>query len=661
MRRGNACMSGRRLFGAHARLCKGEWVNLGRAQAAARAGARGPRNATGRRWRRWFVPAAVIIVVVGVAVTGAAWYARKLGAEYRATRASIETVQALVPSDGSGTSLPLSKLPELASGLTDVNFHLRRLNQMTDIPLATPVARRLPIVGERVRATQELLALGIRLSDTAISVTAVASDVYAAYETNGLAGPQQPGSRSWLEVVRDNRGRIDELQREFDAALADRAALNAAALPARGQRMLGRLDPLLGRAQRLRDNNRYLLDYYPMVATALAANGERRYLVMLQNSQEIRPAGGFPGTYAVVTLAGGRLVSYDINSITELDRAYVDKRQQALPAPAPLRKYLLQEDWLPHDALWGVDFGRDAQTLLEMYATGGGPPVDGVIAIGDAAVRDIMGYVGSLTVDIDGNSVTLDATNVIDVIESYRAGPGAKHKVAVGAIGAALIERIRAVDTATQRDILRQLRTEANRREIQVYARDPAIQAEVTQRAWDGSLNPQPGTPTIAATIANIIGNKASRAVQLASVYTLYGDERGVARVRWTLALTNTGNPNGDQLYNGFHRTWLALYLPDGARVTRSTLAPEPAEMNDDPRAIGYQIELYTSATVSLTVEFDLASPTTRLLLRRQSGVNPIATSVVGTLGGCALNTALTMNGDIAIDTQTCAVGPTSP
>src|SRR5690606_31519634 len=159
------------------------------------------------------------------------------------------------------------------------------------------------------------------------------------------------------------------------------------------------LDGLLERANGIRDEYFHL---FPLLDAAFGADEEVRYLVLLQNAQELRQAGGFPGTYALITIDGGRISSLEIESVGFLNAAYAEARPEVLPAPGPLQVYLKQDEWFPHDAGWSPDFPEVAETLFSMYDLTGWPPVHGVMALNSGAVSDILELIGAYELDIDG-------------------------------------------------------------------------------------------------------------------------------------------------------------------------------------------------------------------------------------------------------------------
>lgn len=45
----------------------------------------------------------------------------------------------------------------------------------------------------------------------------------------------------------------------------------------------------------------------------------QRYLVLLQNNNEIRPTGGFPGSYAALTIDKGKITDFKVDDVYNPD------------------------------------------------------------------------------------------------------------------------------------------------------------------------------------------------------------------------------------------------------------------------------------------------------------------------------------------------------
>ena len=125
------------------------------------------------------------------------------------------------------------------------------------------------------------------------------------------------------------------------------------------------------------------LTLYPNLAGYKEA---KTYLVLLQNSNELRPTGGFIGSVGVIKFEDGILSDFRIDDVYTLDgqlKGHVDP-------PLPIRDLLGQEHWYLRDSNWSPDFKESAIRAAWFYQKEGGESVDGVIAINSPLIVGIL-------------------------------------------------------------------------------------------------------------------------------------------------------------------------------------------------------------------------------------------------------------------------------
>lgn len=587
--------------------------------------------------------------VVLLAVLTGGFYLWSIDRQYGKARNQADVVKAHFEFEESGPSL--DQLPQITGDLAQLEADLRELDRRVERPLIGSLARSAPIVGDQIRASQELLDLGIELTSISREATGIANEMKEALEANGFMGDEPLVGPTWLDVVNTHWDEIHALERRFDAALQSRTEVDDKNLPGRTLNTLETLDGLLERGENLRDEYFHL---FPLLNAAFGAEEDVHYLIMLQSSQELRPGGGFVGTYGTMTVSNGRISSLEISPVGFLNQAYFDTRPEPLPSPAPIGKYLLQWEWFPHDANWSADFPTVAERLNEMYADTGWPPLAGILAVNDSVVANVLEIIGPYDVTVGDRTETVTSENFLDLIQSLRDGDET-HKEFVGELGRSIIDQVLEAEFDTKKEIFWSLRDSANDREVQVSMAEPVLQAEVVNRGWDGALIPDPDLETLVMTIANITGNKSSPMVEVeAFLEVIASPEDDVRRVRWTIEMNHVGDPDGNLEFNGFHRTWLQAYLPDAAELVSTSLDPEDPEMVDDPRALAWHIELLTGEQRLLTIEFDLPVEADQLLLRRQSGVHNINYHISGDTGSCELDQWVDFERDQVVDFTTC-------
>lgn len=138
----------------------------------------------------------------------------------------------------------------------------------------------------------------------------------------------------------------------------------------------------------------------------LGATGKKSYLVLLQNNMELRPTGGFIGSFALVSFDQGRLVEtvvYDVYAADGQLKGHVDP-------PAPIKDYLGEANWFLRDANWDIDFATSAQKVEWFLDKELSKKVDGVMAIDLEFVKKVLAATGPVYLaDFD---TTIDADNL---------------------------------------------------------------------------------------------------------------------------------------------------------------------------------------------------------------------------------------------------------
>lgn len=135
-----------------------------------------------------------------------------------------------------------------------------------------------------------------------------------------------------------------------------------------------------------------------------AINSEKTYLVLLQNSNELRPTGGFIGSFALISFQRGKLSLtqiYDVYSADGQLRGYIKP-------PLPLEKYLGEASWYMRDSNWDPDFSVSAERAMWFLDKSLEQKVDGVVAINLGFIRRILEKTGPIVLTDFSDTVTKD-------------------------------------------------------------------------------------------------------------------------------------------------------------------------------------------------------------------------------------------------------------
>lgn len=127
------------------------------------------------------------------------------------------------------------------------------------------------------------------------------------------------------------------------------------------------------------------------------------YLIMLQNNDELRPSGGFLGSYVRLDISNfGEIDKLEASDIYHLDMPSIGKTQ--FTAPLPITTYLKVNNWYLRDANWSPDWPSSAKQINTMFqaessAVGNEEPeMDAIIAITPEFVANLLRITGPITV-----------------------------------------------------------------------------------------------------------------------------------------------------------------------------------------------------------------------------------------------------------------------
>ena len=161
--------------------------------------------------------------------------------------------------------------------------------------------------------------------------------------------------------------------------------------------------------------------YAPQVQAVLGANGDRKYLLVAQNTAEMRSTGGFPGSAGTIGFEGGKIKLGEFASgkqLIEGDR----------PSDCPLTD--LDNAIYPMSAKNTMDTGYDAhfpnsaKVWTGVYAEKKKDTVNGVISVSPSMVQSVLKICGEIQLE-DGTVLNGDnATKVLqhDIYWNYLSG-----------------------------------------------------------------------------------------------------------------------------------------------------------------------------------------------------------------------------------------------
>lgn len=305
-------------------------------------------------------------------------------------------------------------------------------------------------------------------------------------------------------------------------------------------------------------------NYTALVPELLGFNQPRTWLLLFLNNDELRPGGGFIGSYGLASVARGRINSLSINGSENLDGAA--PTSFVVAAPAPLKTYLAQPRWFFRDANWSPDFKNSAQNVLRFYSAErgeGADQINTVVGLTPAVIETLLKYTGPITVD----GTTYTAETITDLVEyeveikylDLAIDPLARKKV-LQKIAESIMEKMRGLPPTQWPNILQDFFGLLEHGQLMIYDVNSGVQKTIEEQGWGGRL--RPGTPDYFMFVdANLAGLKTDRVMNRDVRYEILATPSGEWQAKITARYKNSG---GFDWRTTRYRTYTRWFFPAG-------------------------------------------------------------------------------------------------
>jgi hypothetical protein len=311
-----------------------------------------------------------------------------------------------------------------------------------------------------------------------------------------------------------------------------------------------------------------------MVQKAFGMEAPRTYLVLFLNNTEIRPGGGFIGSYALFNVNRGKPDIIKVEGTENLDNAAAEV---GIDPPPALAKYLGIKKMQLRDSNWSPDFPTDARLALELYKSERGAEaehIDGVIAVTPTLFEEILKITGPVKAD----GVEFTSENFTEKLE-YEVEYGYKargqdfsdRKKLLGDLSKALLPRLVTTSFTHWNDYLRLIAKMLNEKQIMLYSIYPDEQEHIISERWDGSVRTSTGD-FLLWTDANLGALKTDVAIQRTLSYDISPTTSGKLVASATMHYHHTG---GFTWRTTRYRDYVRIFVPAGSKIISVTGSTE--------------------------------------------------------------------------------------
>ncbi len=438
---------------------------------------------------------------------------------------------------------------------------------------------------------------------------AVAGSEALFQTTKVISGEDRSDPKPLYQVAQTELISASEKISKVNARLQDETFLNQ--YPAAIKEKLVDLQGKMGLYQELVDQARVASVLLPEIT---AVEGKKSYLVLLQNNLELRPAGGFIGSYGKFDFENGRLSGIKVDDIYNLDGQLKD----VIEPPTEIKTHLNVNRWYLRDSNYDPDFPTSAKQATFFYKKEGGDLINGVVALDLTASGKLLNAVGGL--DLPEYGETVDGDNLFERAISHAEvgffpGSQAKKNYLVS-LQTQLFNKVFYLSKQNWPAIIQAIGSSLKQKHLMVYMEDPKIFSYLASQNWAGIM-PRGGAKVegetsdfLAVNEANLGANKSNYYLKRTMNMETNFDKDG--GVKHTLRISYNNTSPSDVFPAGIYKSFFRVYLPLGSKIVKTTMGEaditsQMAPFSDYGRT-GYStfFEVNPQETKILTIEYNL-------------------------------------------------------
>ena len=363
-------------------------------------------------------------------------------------------------------------------------------------------------------------------------------------------------------------------------------------------------------------------------AQVLGEKELKRYVLVFQNTNELRGTGGFMGSFARIDFRSG-----EIDRIFLPEGGTYDMRtwfNELLIAPRPLQ--LLNPRWEFQDANWWPDFPKSAENVKWFYEKAGGPTVDGVIAVNSDFLGELLKVTGPINLPEYGKTLTAENFDYeLQKSIELEAEDKTKPKKILGELAPIVLDRILKTDKKNIFDLAQVLNSGLLTKDIQFYFSDEELQKFVLERNWAGAIDQNLGSDYLMISGTNIGGGKTDNVIDQEAY--LKTEILSDGRIVNNLLVSRRSIGPIDEFTDLKNNSYLRFYVPLGSKLIKAVgfdSMREEAYKPVDPK-LKYKEELKNeiSAVIDSDLKISTYEENGKTVFSAWSGLQPGATKEV--------------------------------
>jgi hypothetical protein len=532
----------------------------------------GPRPAGLPKGIAWGIGGIVVIFVAGFVISFF-WAKHELAHSIATHSATLSAgIKALQNFDPQGAEQEFRALGIATSGTQDLLGALGSIFQNGGGAFASfaDISKQLVLLPQEYEALQSDVFSGINPSAQVGATSSTGLGVNSAFSTDLVA----------------LQNTVDALDNDTDQVSSGITSFGSSAALG-GENYIALKSELHGARQ-------FLDKFAPWVG----ASTPHHVLVLFENSAELRPGGGFLGSYADVTIANGAIADIAVHDVADVDSGFT----QNIVPPLALQPEISR--FRPADTNWFFDFPTSASKTIAFFeasnlysGTATSTPsltaltpshastsFDGVIAVSPSVVSDLLSVTGPITISASstatGNAVSTTFTSanflvqIQKLVQDGQAQSATYPKQVLRDLANAMFTQLASSTDADRQGLFSMVLGWVNQKDVMAYFSDPGFENFLKTYGAAGDVYGIPQNfngDYLAAIDANVNGGKSDLYVSSTVAWQSQIGTDGTIDDSVIIDRAHHGDTSPYWWYQVTNQDYLQLFVPDGSMLTNES------------------------------------------------------------------------------------------
>lgn len=292
---------------------------------------------------------------------------------------------------------------------------------------------------------------------------------------------------------------------------------------------------------------------------------ETHFALVFENPTEIRPGGGFAGSFGDLVIKNGEISKLEVDDIYHPDK-FSDYK--IIP---PLQLQGLTTNWGSRDSSWFFDYPTSGRKFIELLEASDlykdeGIKFDGAIAINVRVMEGLLDIIGDI--EVPEYDLVLNSDNFLEEIqwmveEGPDKRPGHNPKKVLSHIAPILIEKLKSIPDDKKEEILEIIGDHFVNKDIKFYFKDKTLQSIVKQYGLAGEVFEIPSGfngDYLAIVNANIAGGKSDAFISQEINFDSVIDANGEVMNSLKVTRSHSGQNEKDWWYRADNKNYMKIF-----------------------------------------------------------------------------------------------------